>query len=182
MMPYGLDALADAATIIVPSWRSAIKPPPAALAALRAAHADGATVVGLCRGAFVLAAAGLLDGRRAATHWLYAPALAAAHPEVKVDAAVLFVDDGDVITSAGPPPASMRACTWYGPASAPRSPTPSPGAWSCPRNAAAVRHSTSNARCPTPTRATRSARSSATRSAASPTRTSTSPHWPSRPS
>ncbi|KAB8180836.1 helix-turn-helix domain-containing protein [Microbispora catharanthi] len=108
--PYGLDALADAATVVVPSWRGpAQRPPEPALAALRDAHADGATVVGLCRGAFVLAAAGLLNGRRAATHWLYAPALAAAYPDVQVDASVLFVDDGDLITSAGTA-AGIDAC------------------------------------------------------------------------
>ncbi|WP_239108691.1 DJ-1/PfpI family protein [Microbispora siamensis] len=104
--PYGLDALADAATVVVPSWRGPAQlPPEPALAALRDAHTDGATVVGLCRGAFVLAAAGLLNGRRAATHWLYAP----AYPEVKVDATVLFVDDGDLITSAGTA-AGIDAC------------------------------------------------------------------------
>ena len=79
------------------------------LAALRAAHADGAVIVGLCLGAFVLAAAGLLDGRRAATHWAYTGALAAAYPEVTVDAAALFVDEGDVLTSAGAA-AGIDAC------------------------------------------------------------------------
>lgn len=108
--PYGLDALAEASVIVVPSWRlSPEDPPEPALDALRAAHADGATVAGLCRGAFVLAAAGLLDGRRAATHWLFAPALAAAYPKVTVDASVLFVDDGDLITSAGTA-AGIDAC------------------------------------------------------------------------
>lgn len=108
--PYGLEALDGAATVIVPTWRSVReRPPQAALDALRAAHADGATVMGLCLGAFVLAAAGLLDGRRAATHWRFAPALAAAHPAVRVDPSVLFVDDGDIITSAGTA-AGIDAC------------------------------------------------------------------------
>jgi transcriptional regulator GlxA family with amidase domain len=108
--PYGLDALENAATIVVPSWRGPTEQPPKqALAALNAVHADGATVVGLCRGAFVLAAAGLLDGRRAATHWMYGPALAAAYPTVCVDASVLFVDHGDILTSAGTA-AGIDAC------------------------------------------------------------------------
>lgn len=108
--PHGLDALDKAATIIVPSWRGpAERPPEPALAALAAAHADGATIVGLCRGAFVLAAAGLLDGRDAATHWMFAPALAAAYPTVRVDASVLYVDDGDILTSAGTA-AGIDAC------------------------------------------------------------------------
>jgi transcriptional regulator GlxA family with amidase domain len=108
--PYGLDALETAATIVVPTWRGpAERPPRQALAALKAAHADGATVVGLCLGAFVLAAAGLLDGRRAATHWMYAPALAAAYPAVCVDSSVLFVDHGDILTSAGTA-AGIDAC------------------------------------------------------------------------
>jgi transcriptional regulator GlxA family with amidase domain len=110
--PYGLDALRTAATVIVPSWRApAERPPEPVLAALRAARADGATVVGLCLGAFVLAAAGLLDGRRAATHWMFAPALAAAYPDVCVDASVLFVDEGDIITSAGTA-AGIDACLY----------------------------------------------------------------------
>ncbi|HEY8581313.1 MAG TPA: helix-turn-helix domain-containing protein, partial [Capillimicrobium sp.] len=68
---------------------------------LRAAHARGARVVSICSGAFALAAAGLLDGRVAATHWRYADELARRHPEVRVDRHVLYVDDGDVLTSAG---------------------------------------------------------------------------------
>jgi transcriptional regulator GlxA family with amidase domain len=100
--PHGLDALADAGTIIVPSWRDPNEPPPAALLdALRAAHARGAQLVGLCLGAFVLAAAGLLDGRPATTHWAWADDFARRYPKVKVDANVLYIDDGDVLTSAG---------------------------------------------------------------------------------
>lgn len=69
--------------------------------ALRRAHEEGARIVGLCTGAFVLAAAGLLDGRPATTHWMYAPTLAKRYPSVHVDPRELFVDDGDVLTSAG---------------------------------------------------------------------------------
>jgi AraC family transcriptional activator FtrA len=74
---------------------------PALIGALRAAHDRGARVVSICSGAFALAAAGLLDGRRAATHWRYAGELQRRHPAVAVDADVLYVDDGDVLTSAG---------------------------------------------------------------------------------
>ncbi|MCP2310249.1 transcriptional regulator GlxA family with amidase domain [Kitasatospora paracochleata] len=100
--PYGLEALARAGTIVVPAWRSISQPPPVeAIAALRKAHHEGARIIGLCTGAFVLAAAGLLDGRPATTHWMYAPTLAKRYPRVHVDPRELFVDDGDVLTSAG---------------------------------------------------------------------------------
>ena len=99
---YGLEALADAALIVVPSWRDAAECPPAPLlAALRAANARGAQIVGLCLGAYVLAAAGLLNGRRATTHWAYAADFAARFPAVSVDADVLYVEDGNLVTSAG---------------------------------------------------------------------------------
>jgi transcriptional regulator GlxA family with amidase domain len=99
---HGLDALADADTIIVPTWRDPDEaPPPALLDALRAAHARGAQLVGLCLGAYVLAAAGLLDGRPATTHWAWAADFARRFPDVKVDPQVLYVDDGDILTSAG---------------------------------------------------------------------------------
>ncbi|MFE9252413.1 helix-turn-helix domain-containing protein [Streptomyces sp. NPDC007088] len=100
--PHGLEAVARAGTVVVPAWRSITAPPPAeALDALRRAHEEGARIVGLCTGAFVLAAAGLLDGRPATTHWMYAPTLAKRYPSVHVDPRELFVDDGDVLTSAG---------------------------------------------------------------------------------
>ena len=100
--PYGLEAIARAGTVVVPAWRSITSPPPAeALDALRRAHEEGARIIGLCTGAFVLAAAGLLDGRPATTHWMYAPTLAKRYPSVHVDPRELFVDDGDVLTSAG---------------------------------------------------------------------------------
>jgi transcriptional regulator GlxA family with amidase domain len=108
--PYELDALETAGIVVVPAWRNPQeRPGEPVLAALRAAHADGAVIVGLCLGAFVLAAAGLLEGRRAATHWAYTRALAAAYPDVTVDAAALFVDEGDVLTSAGAA-AGVDAC------------------------------------------------------------------------
>ena len=99
---HGLDALAAADTVIVPSCRDPEGPqPPALVEAVRAAHAAGARVASLCTGAFVLAEAGLLDGRRATTHWAHAELLGQRHPSVRVDAGVLYIDDGDVLTSAG---------------------------------------------------------------------------------
>jgi transcriptional regulator GlxA family with amidase domain len=99
---HGPEALVWADTVIVPGVgdRIAVRPP-AVLDALRAADARGARIVSICTGAFVLAEAGLLDGRRAATHWRDAPTLAARHPAVEVDSDVLWVDDGRVLTSAG---------------------------------------------------------------------------------
>ena len=98
----GLEALAEADTILVPGFDPAAWPPPAAaLEALRAAHARGARVGSICTGAFALAEAGLLDGRRATTHWRHAARLAQLYPAIDVDADVLYVDDGDVLSSAG---------------------------------------------------------------------------------
>ncbi|MEU7581303.1 helix-turn-helix domain-containing protein [Streptomyces sp. NPDC041068] len=100
--PHGLDALAVADTVIVPACHDAADDPPADLVdAVRAAHEAGARVASVCTGAFVLAAAGLLDGRRATTHWSYAAQLAERYPAVEVDAGVLYVDNGSVLTSAG---------------------------------------------------------------------------------
>jgi len=100
--PHGLERLEAAELIAIPGWRSPDEQPPAAvLDALRAAVARGARVMSLCSGAFVLAAAGLLDDRRATTHWRYAPALAQRHPRVRVAPDVLYVDEGQVLTSAG---------------------------------------------------------------------------------
>jgi transcriptional regulator GlxA family with amidase domain len=99
---HGLEALADADTVLVPGFDPPQWPlPDAVLAALRAAHARGARVGSICTGAFALAQAGLLDGRRATTHWAYARRLARMHPAVDVDARVLYVDEGDIVTSAG---------------------------------------------------------------------------------
>ncbi|WBB63079.1 helix-turn-helix domain-containing protein [Streptomyces sp. WMMC500] len=99
---HGLDRLRDAGTVIVPGWADVDAEPPADLIdAVRAAHAAGARIASLCTGAFVLAAAGLLDGRRATTHWAHTGVLAARYPEVDVDPDVLYVDNGSVLTSAG---------------------------------------------------------------------------------
>jgi transcriptional regulator GlxA family with amidase domain len=98
----GLDALADADTIVVPGRNDVIVPPPqAALEALRAAYTRGARIASICSGAFTLAAAGLLDGKRATTHWVAAEAFRTAFPAVQLDADVLYVDEGQVLTSAG---------------------------------------------------------------------------------
>jgi transcriptional regulator GlxA family with amidase domain len=102
--PYGLDDVVRADTVVVPAWGAAQlddDPPPALLDALRTAHRRGARILSVCSGAFVLAAAGLLDGRRATTHWMHAEALAARYPRIEVDPDVLYVDNGDVMTSAG---------------------------------------------------------------------------------
>lgn len=98
---HGLDVLAAADTVIVPGQPLQRPVSPALIAALRRAHDRGARIVSICSGAFALAAAGLLDGRAAATHWRYAAALQERHPDVRVDPEVLYVDDGDVLTSAG---------------------------------------------------------------------------------
>jgi AraC family transcriptional regulator, transcriptional activator FtrA len=97
-----LDDVAAADTVILPAWADPDEQPPAQLLdALREAHRRGARLASICSGAFVLAAAGLLDGRRATTHWRHADALASRYPAVDVDAGVLYTDDGDVLTSAG---------------------------------------------------------------------------------
>lgn len=100
--PYRLDRLADADLIAIPAWSVDCLPPPEPLlAALRAAVARGARVMSVCSGAFVLGAAGLLDGRRASTHWMHAADLAARYPAAHIDADVLYVEDGPILTSAG---------------------------------------------------------------------------------
>lgn len=97
-----LDGLEDADTIVVPGTENASADvPPAVVDALRRAAGRGTRITSICSGAFVLAAAGLLDGRRATTHWLAADALAERFPAVTVDPDVLFVDEGSVVTSAG---------------------------------------------------------------------------------
>jgi transcriptional regulator GlxA family with amidase domain len=102
LVDHGLEALAGADTVVVPGIdRTEDAAPAEVLEALRTAHGRGARIVSICTGAFVLAAAGLLAGRRATTHWQYAALLARRHPDVEVDADVLYVDDGDVLTSAG---------------------------------------------------------------------------------
>ncbi|WP_130797079.1 helix-turn-helix domain-containing protein [Streptomyces otsuchiensis] len=106
----GWDLLTRARTVIVPGWADTDANPPADLVdAVRTAHERGARVASLCTGAFVLAAAGLLDGRRATTHWAHTRALADRHPRVAVDPDVLYVDNGSVLTSAGKA-AAMDLC------------------------------------------------------------------------
>lgn len=107
---HGLDRLAAADLVTVPAWPQLDRPvPPRVTEALRAAVARGAQVLSVCTGAFPLAAAGLLDGRRAATHWQFADRLAADHPAVRVDRDVLYVEDGPILTSAGAA-AGIDAC------------------------------------------------------------------------
>ncbi|GAA3797901.1 GlxA family transcriptional regulator [Cellulomonas soli] len=97
----GLEELARADTVVLPSWDREVPAPEELLAAVRAAHARGARVVGLCLGAFPVAASGIVDGREVATHWDAAAALAERHPAVRVRSDVLWSDLGDVVTSAG---------------------------------------------------------------------------------
>ncbi|MBF8174445.1 MULTISPECIES: GlxA family transcriptional regulator [Streptomyces] len=100
--PWGLDGLRDADTIVVPGTATPADPlSPAVRDALRTAAADGTRIASICAGTFPLAATGLLDGLRATTHWLAAEALAGAHPDVEVDPDVLYVDNGQLLTSAG---------------------------------------------------------------------------------
>ena len=92
--PHGMGVLGSAGTIIVPGWHVDEAPPEALLRRLRAAHAVGARLVSICSGVFVLAATGLLDGKRATTHWRYAERLAARYPRIQVEADRLYVDEG----------------------------------------------------------------------------------------
>jgi AraC family transcriptional activator FtrA len=111
LSPTGdVGALARADTLVVPACASVHDDPPAPLVdAVRAAHDRGARLVSICSGAFILAAAGILDGRRATTHWMHAAELTRRYPTIRVDPNVLYVDDGDVITSAGTA-AGIDAC------------------------------------------------------------------------
>ncbi|MEU7768812.1 helix-turn-helix domain-containing protein [Nocardia sp. NPDC049190] len=100
--PYGLEALTDADTIIVPGCADPGRQvPDEVIAVLLRAAAAGTRIASICSGAFVLAATGLLDGHRATTHWVAAAELAARYPAIRVDPNVLFVDNGQLLTSAG---------------------------------------------------------------------------------
>ncbi|GAB3688702.1 GlxA family transcriptional regulator [Angustibacter aerolatus] len=98
---HGFDVLADADLIALPASTNHADHPPQLLEALRAAFDRGAWVMSVCSGAFVLGAAGLLDGRRCTTHWRLTDELAAAYPQAVVEPDVLYVEDGRVLTSAG---------------------------------------------------------------------------------
>lgn len=98
----GLKTLSKADTIVIPGWRGPDhRPPDKLLRALAYAHAQGTRIVSICSGVFVLAAAGILNNRRATTHWAYIQALKAAYPSIEVIDDVLYVDDGNILTSAG---------------------------------------------------------------------------------
>ncbi|MEM1206087.1 MAG: transcriptional regulator FtrA [Acidobacteriota bacterium] len=99
---YDLEVLDRADTVVIPGWRDIDDAPPAPLLErLRQVHRRGARLLSICTGSFVLAAAGLLDGRRATTHWAFAEAMAERFPDVEVDPDVLYVDEGRILTSAG---------------------------------------------------------------------------------
>lgn len=98
----GVDRLAEADLILLPGWRGADQPVPDALrTALLAAHARGARLATICSGVFILAQIGLLNGKQATTHWRYTEKLAQTYPAISVDPDVLFVEDGQILTSAG---------------------------------------------------------------------------------
>ena len=98
----GLELLAEADLIVVPGWRGIDEPVPLSLVeALRTAHGQGARLMSLCSGVAVLAATGLLDGRKATTHWRYAEKISQRHPEIHLDPDVLYVDEGQILTAAG---------------------------------------------------------------------------------
>ncbi len=99
---HALDAARQADVVILPGWRDVTEPVSKAIVEeLRAAHPRNAMTIGLCLGAFGLAEAGLLDGRRATTHWARVDAFAARYPSIRVDPKAIFVDEGQVLTSAG---------------------------------------------------------------------------------
>lgn len=100
--PHSLKIMERADTIIIPGWRDADElPPPQLLRRIRAAYDRGARVCSICSGVFVLAAAGVLDGRSVTTHWRYAQRLAERYPALRVEPNALYVDEGRVMTSAG---------------------------------------------------------------------------------
>ena len=98
----GLNRLAAAGAVIIPGWQGVGVPVPApVIDALRSAYNRGARLLSICSGSFVLAATGLLDGKRATTHWRYADELQRRYPNIQVDPDVLYVDEGQILTSAG---------------------------------------------------------------------------------
>src|SRR5262245_59855609 len=120
---HGVEAAAEADTIVVPGRNDVtIGTSTDVLRALKSAHAAGTRIASICSGAFTLAEAGLLDGKRATTHWLAADFFRASFPAVDLDPDVLYVDEGQVLTSAGRRPAWICACTWSPVTTAPPSP------------------------------------------------------------
>jgi AraC family transcriptional activator FtrA len=98
----GLSRLAQAGTIVIPGWKSPYETPPKQLIEiLRRAYARGTRLISICSGVFVLAATGLLNGKRATTHWRYVDALRSRYPEISVEPDVLYIDEGAILTSAG---------------------------------------------------------------------------------
>ncbi len=108
-VPHGLDVLRRARTVVVSPTLAPGKVPATVLDALRAARSEGRRILSLCTGAFILAAAGVLDGHRATTHWSECADLARRHPRVSVDPRVLYIDEGDLLSSAGSA-ASLDLC------------------------------------------------------------------------
>ena len=108
---HGFERLAEADLIAVPAVQRGVDYPPELLEALRAANARGARVLSVCTGAFLLGAAGLLDGRDCTTHWFYSDELAARFPQARVNPQVLYVDSDSVLTSAGTA-AGIDACLY----------------------------------------------------------------------
>jgi transcriptional regulator GlxA family with amidase domain len=107
---HGPERIAEADLVVVPAWPQLLTPAaPSVLGAVRAHVEGGGRVLAICSGAFLLAQSGVLDGRRAATHWQFADLLRRSFPRVRVDADVLYVEDGPVITSAGAA-AGVDAC------------------------------------------------------------------------
>ena len=106
--PYRLADLERADTIVIPMWRVEDEPGAELVDALRAAHARGVRLLSFCSGAFLLAHAGLLDGRRVTTHWMYADLLASRFPHVEVEPDVLYLVDDGIMTSAGTAAARPR--------------------------------------------------------------------------
>ncbi len=111
LVPHGLERLSTVETVIVAPTYRPDEVPESVYEALRQAHARGCRILSLCGGAFVLAAAGLLDGRRAATHWTECDELARRYPLVSVDPGVLYVDEGNILTGAGSA-ASIDLCLY----------------------------------------------------------------------
>lgn len=110
---HGLESVREADMVIVPSWSDPhVQPPALLIETLQQAAARGATIIGLCLGAFVLAAAGLLTQSRATTHWRWMAEFEQNYPDVAIDRDVLYIDEGQFVTSAAPPPVSTAACIW----------------------------------------------------------------------